>query len=1608
MKKKLTHLLFCLVAFSFFGTLNAQTDSIYQLPNSGFEEWYMDSGGTNGSSGLCPVGFNSYHSAYCSTGLLGTCQGVTQRCERVTDTRPGSEGEYSLRIFSNSVIGVRANGNVTTGRIYMGSMTANNAANYNYADYTLTPPKFIQEITGTPDSLRFWVKYLPGRTGNTNTTDQGRIRVYIHGTGECRDAPQYPSGMTETQLYYGKAMKNFYKEDGDWQSYTVPFEYTGTNIQRNEEGNYYVLLSMTTNAAPGGGANSADQVWFDDIEFIYSAWLTDLKVLGQTIEGFQKNLLIYGGPKLTGYGPYEFPYQPEDFSWTTEVDDVLSVVVTNVPGPDGDANGGYTSILITAEDKVTQIEYRVYYFVHLSDDNTLTALSYTIDGETPIPVPGFSPLQTNYSILLTDPEEVRIPQIIVESIVLSDTTAQIQNIIQPIGVNSKGTVIVRAENFLLRTYDLLFSKTLSSNSKLNWIKISNVDIPDFDPDIFEYDFNITNCATSIPTVTYEKSSTWANVLYTPATMTTKTATILVTAEDGAQTTYTINFTLTNSDVSFTYFRFGTSSTNQITPIAGETVYERAFSFTAAQTINLTLSCAAATFTRTPTSTAYYPDTNYFHVTAQDGFTTTTYKIVLKNTNCFVATGNNSGFRYNYNGLINQNTSINLSTGTNGGNNNNNLFTTSVVTLPVGPNVPPELVVFGLATSIAPPTYTIVQPTSRTDTAIVTLTANDGVTQKIYRVPFRPTLSTDASLMDITYNGTSIPAFEPNTLTYTVWLPANITQVPEIIGIPTFQWLPAGNIVVTPAEDLLGTTIISVTAENGNVTRTYSVNFDVEPIDNAYLSVIVYDGNVVSGFKPTTFSYNVEIPYSTSCPNVVGIPMAAGANVFHETSNTPPCTTKILVISENLMGMKIYTVNFTMVKNTDATLTDIKINGVSLDVFNPQIFDYEYLLPYTDLEAPVVTATTAYAHATAVVTQINEVTGTVIINVTAEDEDYSQIYTINFARELSPVTAIETIEYDYDDQFYTYNVNENETEITIILPVETIGEPIITNILLADNRSVFVIEEQPDEANNFTGIVTVTAEDFSEEIYTIAFERTLSASTLLTGIYYNNILVPDFDPDVLNYEVMLPYNTAQIQTVTANSAWINTEVIIDQANNPFGQATVTVTSEDAQHIKIYTVVFLRKGDVHLVDLSYNLDGVTIPVPGFVPSILEYDVTLDMATTAVPELEYVLEDYRCSVEIYPQSTPNGTSQLKIISWTQDDSLTYTVNFTVLISTQAILSDLLVDGVTIESFAPNKFNYSFPEFPYGKEDFPVVTAVAEFPDAEVVVVNIDDFPGTATVTVTAGNTTIISVYSIYFSVDPGNNTYLKDLLIEGSSWSEFQKEVFFYTVVLPFGTTILPTIEGIAEDDNSSITLIEALNFGDTAKIVVTALNGDFAIYYVYFPEPKNNNAYASMIYIDWEQLDGFVRYKSTYEYFLPHNYTGKPFISVELEDVKASLGEIIWTGINPLVAEIPITAEDGSKFSYFINFERDVAIIIYNDETEIQVYPNPSSDIIHFEMNEKNQASVLEIYSVEGKKIINSILQSGINTLNITHLQKGIYFYKIFTDQTMLGAGKFVKN
>lgn len=218
--------------------VNAQT----QIDNSGFENWESVSGGSE------PVNWNSFLTA--SGGLAGF---AANQIEESTDKRPGSAGNKSVRIWSRSVLGVVANGNVTLGRINMGSSSPADANNYNKS--IIGNATFSEAMPHIPDSIVFWVKFTPN-----GHTQNARMKATIHDNYEYRD----PEDAASTSHVVASAIVNFPNTGGQWVRKSVPFNYTGPATSVN-----YLLVTFTTNQTPGGGAAN-DQLWIDDVELIYN------------------------------------------------------------------------------------------------------------------------------------------------------------------------------------------------------------------------------------------------------------------------------------------------------------------------------------------------------------------------------------------------------------------------------------------------------------------------------------------------------------------------------------------------------------------------------------------------------------------------------------------------------------------------------------------------------------------------------------------------------------------------------------------------------------------------------------------------------------------------------------------------------------------------------------------------------------------------------------------------------------------------------------------------------------------------------------------------------------------------------------------------------------------------------------------------------------------------------------------------------------------------------------------------------------------------------------------------------------------------------------------
>jgi hypothetical protein len=118
------------------------------------------------------------------------------------------------------------------------------------------------------------------------------------------------------------------------------------------------------------------------------------------------------------------------------------------------------------------------------------------------------------------------------------------------------------------------------------------------------------------------------------------------------------------------------------------------------------------------------------------------------------------------------------------------------------------------------------------TTTITVTAEDGTTQKIYKIVYSliPEEGKDANLSDLTVSaGTLEPAFAAGIENYTVTLPEGTTEVPTITAEKSDA---NATEVITQATSLTGTEAertanVVVTSEDETATRTYSVVFSVE-------------------------------------------------------------------------------------------------------------------------------------------------------------------------------------------------------------------------------------------------------------------------------------------------------------------------------------------------------------------------------------------------------------------------------------------------------------------------------------------------------------------------------------------------------------------------------------------------------------------------------------------------------------------------------------------------------------------------------------------------------------------------------------------------------------
>jgi len=159
-------------------------------------------------------------------------------------------------------------------------MSAANVANHAQTNISDTNTDsighpFYTRLNVQPDSIALWTKFKQG-TANAQ-------HPYATVTATITDGTYYQD--PEDKAYTNKvavAKNNRITTNGAvWQRLSIPFDYA-TYASNNAE-QKAILITMSTNADPGQGSKN-DELYVDDMELIYNADITSVKLGGENIE----------------------------------------------------------------------------------------------------------------------------------------------------------------------------------------------------------------------------------------------------------------------------------------------------------------------------------------------------------------------------------------------------------------------------------------------------------------------------------------------------------------------------------------------------------------------------------------------------------------------------------------------------------------------------------------------------------------------------------------------------------------------------------------------------------------------------------------------------------------------------------------------------------------------------------------------------------------------------------------------------------------------------------------------------------------------------------------------------------------------------------------------------------------------------------------------------------------------------------------------------------------------------------------------------------------------------------------------------------------------------
>lgn len=783
---------------------------------------------------------------------------------------------------------------------------------------------------------------------------------------------------------------------------------------------------------------------------------------------------------------------------------------------------------------------------------------------------------------------------------------------------------------------------------------------------------------------------------------------------------------------------------------------------------------------------------------------------------------------------------------------------------------------------------IIQATSPTGSAKINVTAADGKTKQTYTINFSVALLSDNTLKDIKINGESLAGFTPNQTTYRVSLPTSTTTMPKVEAISAY---PTGAQTITynaPSVIDGGVYQINVSTPGNPTPKTYKLTFKLEASSYSMLKDLQMGDHLISNFKPENLTYYVNLPVGTTELPKVTYVKGESTQTVEVTEGGLNGITRVKVTAGNGINTTEYKIDVTTALSEISTLNMIYIGGEPLADFAPNVTNYTYALPIGTAELPEITVDKGDEYQSVSIIK-GGLNGTTRITVTAQN-GASTIYNIAFSVAQATNASLKMIYLDgkplegFDPDILEYNCP---------LPQGTTELPVVTY-------------EQGDEYQTVTvrsgGIngdykITVRPPSGASKTYVLHFSVATSDNISLKMIYLDGKELDGFDPNQLEYVDTLPMGVSTIPTVTWDKGDESQKILALLSNNV---QTITVTAESGRS-QTYSITFvIQRSESAFLKMIY-LDGDSLE--GFDPQTFAYTHTL--IKTTCPVITVDKEEGQQVTIAAPYAA--GQAQISVKPYGAEGNI-YTIDFeSALTENQALLQQIYIDGVALEGFAPNKYDYALNY----QGTFPTVTC--------------DTLEGQEITTFRNGNTLTIYVikdedkaqYHLTFNTQLSDDCSLEAILIDGVELVAYEPTVKHYTIPIAAGGT-LPTVQYRKRMEQQ--TVHAGMTNATTYTMLVFAANGDSTAYTLHFEKAKYSDATLLDLSVEGHSIDFE---PNTFEYTLNITEEDLPALHIVARD-----GQHTSTHhVNKNEQNVLVVAENGTSNTYRIIYTRTISTDAY---------------------------------------------------------------------------------